>query len=445
MSHGFQFVGHTLNRAIGVLGLALFFLMLFVPHTYRPVKAGLLALLLAGISCSIFCKEKTIRLHPHIAVWSLVLSTTCTFFIVRGLLNDAPGATDIRSVYALAPVLFATLIASISTKGLHMIMATLVAAAVALGLYGAMYIAHAKGYWPDELYLALNQGQAIGFYDGFVEYQMYSISTLVALVPILAVALVEWRKGISPVPRAWLWLGYVTCFGLVILSGRRALWLVLFCLPFVYAFLLAFQPRPIEWPRMRGRLLIIMQLLIYSAVVFVVLAATFGLNLNKMLTYAHASIPQASSPVASGPVASGPDASALLRNQQAVALWQGWLEEPWLGHGHGAVAAVIRNEQRPWQYELSYLALLFHTGIVGTLIFAASIGWVYWQGLRIIRQSSLYGPYMMAALAGTSGALIAHATNPYLNTFDCMWMIFLPLAIINRYLLERDQVRSDAV
>jgi len=435
MAVGLRHSTNALHMTTGALGLALFFLMLFVPHTYRPVKALLLVLLLGGIGLAAVRGSPAIRLHKSVATWTMILSLTCAFFLARGVINNAPGAMDIRSVYVLAPVLFATIIAAIPGGGLRALMVTLALAAIALGLYGAMYIAHAKGWWPDALYWALDQGQAIGFYDGLVEYRLYSISTLVALIPMLAVALLEWRRDISPVPRVLLWLGYALCLGLAILSGRRALWLVVLMSPFIYALLLSFQT--INWAGMRVRLLVAGRLLAVSIAVFFALAAAFGLSGEKMFAYL-----LASAPAPSAPAASAPDVSASLRYQQAVALWQGWQEKPWFGHGHGAVAAVIRNEERPWQYELSYLALLFHTGIIGVLLYAACIGWVYWQGLRVIRQSPAYGPWMLAALAGMSGALIAHATNPYVNTFDFMWVIFLPLAIINRHLLETSPAKA---
>jgi len=63
------------------------------------------------------------------------------------------------------------------------------------------------------------------------------------------------------------------------------------------------------------------------------------------------------------------------------------LTSPWFGHGYGAVAHVVRSETMPWAYELQYLAMLFHTGIVGTLLYADGIGWVYWQRQRAIRKS----------------------------------------------------------
>jgi len=41
-----------------------------------------------------------------------------------------------------------------------------------------------------------------------------------------------------------------------------------------------------------------------------------------------------------------------------------------------------------------------------------------------------------------SGFLIANATNPYLARFDGIWVIFLPLAFINRWLLTENQTRT---
>lgn len=56
----------------------------------------------------------------------------------------------------------------------------------------------------------------------------------------------------------------------------------------------------------------------------------------------------------------------------------------------------------------------------------------------------MYGPWMLAVLTGVSGLLIANATNPYLAKFDFMWVLFLPLAIINRHLLEKS-IEKDGV
>jgi len=92
------------------------------------------------------------------------------------------------------------------------------------------------------------------------------------------------------------------------------------------------------------------------------------------------------------------------------------------------------NDQ-PWAYELSYVALLFHTGIVGLTIYAAAIVWIYRMGLRMIRSGDRIGLYMLPTLVGTTCFLIGNATNPYLEKFDYIWVIFLPVALINHWLL----------
>lgn len=433
----------AINDLTYASALALFMLMLFVPASYQTIKAALLALVMSGIVWGFFIGTVTIALHRLIMVWVAVIVLTGVFFITRGWLNDAPGAIRVGTVYVLWPLVFIVLIAAIPGRGgLQALLATLMIAAVAIGLYGASYIANAAGWWPDSLYWVLDQGQAIGFYDGFVEYNMYSVSVLIALVPILAGAIVDWDKHQSPLPRIWLWLGYTLCLALAILSGRRALWIVLLFSPFIYFLLSAFQPT--GWQLMRTRLITAGKLMALSVLVFFVLSALFDLSVEKMLAQLASSMPRA--PDSGGAVAGTADmeVSASLRYEQMVALWQGFLAEPWFGHGHGSVAAVIRSNEMPWAYELTYLALLFHTGAVGTFLYVACVGWIYWQGVQVIRHSAMYGPWMLAVLTGVSGLLIANATNPYLAKFDFMWVLFLPLAIINRHLLEKS-IEKDGV
>jgi hypothetical protein len=45
---------------------------------------------------------------------------------------------------------------------------------------------------------------------------------------------------------------------------------------------------------------------------------------------------------------------------------------------------------------------------------------------------------MLATLVGFTCFLVGNATNPYLEKYDLMWVIFLPVALINHRRLERD-------
>ena len=55
----------------------------------------------------------------------------------------------------------------------------------------------------------------------------------------------------------------------------------------------------------------------------------------------------------------------------------------------------------------------------------------------MIRSGDEIGLYLLPKLVGMSSFLIASASNPYLRTFDYMWAIFLPIAFINFWLLNR--------
>jgi hypothetical protein len=91
---------------------------------------------------------------------------------------------------------------------------------------------------------------------------------------------------------------------------------------------------------------------------------------------------------------------------------------------------------QPWSYELSYIALLYHTGLCGLGLYAAGVVWIFFTGWRIIRSGHPLAQRLIPVLVGTACFLIANATNPYLEKYDYMWVIFLPLAYVNLWLLR---------
>jgi len=134
------------------------------------------------------------------------------------------------------------------------------------------------------------------------------------------------------------------------------------------------------------------------------------------------------------------DEGAAARHEQFDALLRGWYENPLLGAGHGASAhGSIRSNERPWAYELSYLALLFQCGLLGFVAYSAGVAWIYWKGIGIIKDGGMLGQNMLALLVGMTCYLIVNATNPYLSRFDGIWAIFLPLAFINYSLVLRSE------
>ena len=129
------------------------------------------------------------------------------FFILRGYAAGAPGALQMFNVYVVWPLVYTVLVAGASSPGvLRGLVRVLVLAANAVAAYSVIYVLWSAGLWPDSLYYAFDQGQAIGFYPSHIEFNLYSISTLLFLVPFVISALIVFPDPDEPVRRRTLWL-----------------------------------------------------------------------------------------------------------------------------------------------------------------------------------------------------------------------------------------------
>lgn len=100
------------------------------------------------------------------------------------------------------------------------------------------------------------------------------------------------------------------------------------------------------------------------------------------------------------------------------------------------MAPVVRSSARPWQYELQYHLLLFQTGLVGVACYSAGILWMIGKAYKISAADPGPGAFLIPTIAGLAGVLIGNASNPYLQAYGALWMVFLPLAIINHWCLH---------
>ncbi len=410
---------------IETVGFSLFFLMLFVPTAYRPIKAALLMLLLLALVVRILI-ERRAALHPRVAFGCLLFSVLGTLFVLRGYLAGAPGALRMSTVYVIWPFINALLITGLADQARLWRLACLCAwITIAICLYCATYVLWSAGWWPDALYLELDVRPNIGFYDGAIEVSLTSLSSLLFLVPFVAGALLAWPRT-ARIPRVWLWMALVLGLLTGLLSGRRALQLVLgIAAPLALIF---WRLLPHDLRRARGASVkrSLVGAAIATVVVVIALKSLYGVQPGAVWATFKTGFEFSADPVAHS------------RATQFDALIDGWLTSPFLGSGHGAAApGNIRSPTMPWAYELAYLALLYHTGIVGFILYALGVAWIYVEGIRVIRKGTALAPLMVSVLTGTSTFLLANATNPYLEKFDCIWTLFLPIAIVNVSLLER--------
>ena len=412
-------------------GYVLFFLMLFVPTTYQPIKGALLAFVLAGILTSMLASGR-LGLDRRVLLAAIAYAALGAFFILRGYAAGAPGALQMFNVYVVWPLVYTVLVAGASSPGvLRGLVRVLVLAANAVAAYSVIYVLWSAGLWPDSLYYAFDQGQAIGFYPSHIEFNLYSISTLLFLVPFVISALIVFPDADKPVRRRTLWLSVAATLLTVLLTGRRALLVLVPLAPIIGLVLRSWLPPETKWASRRLVRHALWGALALGTILVIVIAALGGLAPAGFVNMVATGFQFDSDPV------------AMTRRDQYGALVNGWLESPLLGSGHGMPAPdVIRSVETPWAYELTYLALLYHTGVVGTLAYASGLAWIGTMSYRIARRGWSEAPALMATLSGTVIFLAANATNPYLEKYDYLWVIFLPVAFVNAWLVSPREHRA---
>jgi len=415
----------TLGSWLELPAYVLFFLMLAFPMVMDLlyVKAALFAFVLFTIGAQAV-RGGRLRLHPSIGLWTLVVCMASLVFVGEGVINGAPGALKQAQVYVLWPIVYAFLIAGTTTLPILvalervMVLATLFACA-----YGLDYILTNLQILPASMYISLfDQGEAIGLHEGYLAFNLYFLNSLPFLVPfVMAVSLARGRATTTAeVARPWSWIALGLGLGVVLVSGRRVLMLVTAIAPFFIVGFTLIKGRGSNPPELRRLLRPLIIVLVILVGLVGLLNRIYDVDLGSYTSYFGEAIDP--------------------RREQFDALLQGWSENPVLGAGHGASAAgVIRSESMPWAYELYYVALLFQTGVLGFGIYLAAVLWTYVMGLRVIRDGGALADLMIPTLVGTSCFLIANATDPYLARFDGLWTIFLPLAVINFWLLSRNQ------
>ena len=414
----------------------LFFLMLMFPGIpgLAFVKAVLLGLVLLTIGMATVMDGR-FAVHSTVASWTLFFATVGFFFVLRGLFAGTPGASSLVRVYVVWPVIYLVLLGGIASKGILIgLERVLVAATICISIYCILYFLTETDTLPQSIFGGLfpfREEQGVGLYEGHTEIMFTGINSMHFLFPFVVAALASHssKEGTKLVSRSCLWAASFLGLVIVLLSGRRALLLVTLIAPLLTLTLAFFQPITEKrvtkkWTARLALALVLglsAGLFVVSPIYDITLAGiadrfSVGFNFDANTT----------------------DSGAAARRGQYLALLRGWSEDPLLGAGLGASAyGSIRSELTPWDYEMSYLDLLFQTGLFGFMAYVAGVVWIYWKGTTIIKEGGALGQLMLPALVGMSCFLIASLTNPYLTKFDGLWAIFLPVALINFWLVRR--------
>jgi len=408
--------------------VALLFLSLVAPTMLQTLKISLLAIVVASV---LLARETwRTRLSPEqvaFDLWALLYAVVGLAWGVGGLARGNPGAVPMLTVYFVYP-LVGILLGRMARPGdLAKISMCLIAATSTVLATQALFIASFfefdGGIFFRLILGMLGEGTAVvDATDDYLLFTLPNISTLLFMSPWLAVHSVLARQH-----RAMSAILFFLTVGALLLAGRRASLLALTGGLCAVVFL---APRSIrlseialrEFVKRLGLLLLVLAGLLVTGFIS-------GVFSTDLLGERLASIFDFST-----------NESNLERRLQFDALAKDVAERPLVGHGLGAVGLYTRSDEQPWAYELSYVAMMFNFGFLGFSLFA--VGAIY-LSLRLARLAGLSSvpetDRRSAAcfLAGLLAFLIANATNPYLAKFDYMWTIFVPLAFIRLYAIDR--------
>jgi hypothetical protein len=396
--------------------------MLVLPTAYRIPKSILMGVISLSMLLKILYTGK-IKIHKTIKGIFILNVLTGLFFVIYGYYNLAPGAFSVASVYIFWPILYMLYISGINNyKTIDTLIKTLIYSSIIIGIYSAMYILTMIGILPNyDLLMNIDMGQMfyIGGRRGLLEFRLYSFATIGYLFPFILTAYLTWKDYESPpVSRSILIVGLLFCLFVIAFSGRRALIALIFISPilaWVFSFSVTSKRKQILKFLVYIIIIVAISYLVNRYLMFIDLKVYWDLFVSAFEVKT--------------------DSGAMWRKKSFYALLNDWAKSPLLGYGLGAVSSLPGGGV-PWAYELTYLSLLFHTGILGFLIYSLSVIWIFVKGFHIIKSDSRMKNYLSPMLAGTLGFLIINSSNPYLEKYDYLWTIFLPIAMINIVLLQ---------
>ena len=119
---------------------------------------------------------------------------------------------------------------------------------------------------------------------------------------------------------------------------------------------------------------------------------------------------------------------------QTISLFESWEGSEIFGNGFGASATVVRSESAPFSYELTYIALLMKTGLLGVIYVAGLFYLIHFSINSSIRHKVIEVGSNSSVYIGLLLFFMITFTNPYLFTIHgLILLICLIMAATNRY------------
>lgn len=395
--------------------LVLIFMSLFVPTTYVQIKSVFIAvafgtILVLALNSKVKWSNETIIAVGLVSSFGLANS-------FHGQIHSNPGAFRVLTVMAAWPVIYGFFCVLLNQPyALKYLDRIFILSLVMVVLYSFLYLGNMAGLVPNWAYFELDMGQLIGFHDGYIEYNLYSISSLLFLMPFFLHRFYILYRA-KQIRFNW-WLVLIAGFLLSLLTGRRAVQMVIVLVPgIIFIVNMIIVPRASFILKLKPQLSFRLILLV-CFILFIFIYVTLQMDINYDVVW---------NEFWDGFKFSDTSSSASERTGQLNSLMQAWSNGNILfGSGNGAATDYVRSYDMPWAYELTYVYLLFSTGIVGVILYFTWFSWGLLRIKRALAQRPDMARYVAPMITGVFGVAIGAASNPYFGKFDYLWIIMLP-------------------
>lgn len=391
------------------------FLSILFPTVFQSIKLLLFALcLFFGV---IYLVKDNVEISQLVLNLIWVYAAAGLLWTIYGLFANNPGAVSMMTVMVAYPLLFSVLVYCYKVddeKNLHFL---ILISGMSIGVFDILFIVSellsAGNFFSTFVFDIYKDDAVIDNNEHYFKFTLPNIASAIFIFPYLIVSYFENTRY-----KLMTIFALIMLFLVIVLSGRRAGFIAPI-LGVVMAYILTKKMESIINNRIFSRILIwlIVIILIFCIVFINFNGADFYFGLIKSI------------------FDFSENQSNLERLLQFKSLLNGIDHSPIIGSGAGAAADYSRSDEQPWAYELTYIAFIFQYGFIGFFLYylgVISLIYVLIDGANNKLESNFELPF----LAGFLSFMIANATNPYLAKFDYMWIIFIPVALLNSKMLE---------
>lgn len=403
-----------LDRATATAGVLLIASMAVLLQAYQPVKAALLLAFFALASVRVLAGARVV-LHPALVIYYVALAFAGIVWAMVGFLregNAEQGALEAMRLYTIWSFAFLVTYSLLrSFDALRILHRALVLGGIAIAVLNVVGLAdqfYGWGLMSRATRTALDL--FIGFQSGYVRINSQNIGALFLIVPYLLA--LHLRSDSAESRSVWSKLALAMALVIAVVSGRRALWLAVAAVP-ATVLVVALLTGSLSRLHRRARHLMYAYLAIgaLSVAFFPALPESVrGAGSAQHLLTAFSSQDE--------------------RTIQSGYLLDGFADHPVIGSGFGAYAGYLRSEDRPWTYEMTYHQMLFNAGLLGMLFVGGLVALALGRVLFLLRREPDGSAVPFALVVGWCSILIGAWSNPYLRSFDYLFLAgVLPLLL----------------